>query len=526
MDGDDAGGQFLAASASPRAEEAIAAAQDDARLPPTPSAGEDYDDLYGDVNVGFIPLLPLSPSPAPTSPPKTPSPGRSIQFTPQSPHRLPPTEPLPAPARQREPEPQPRPENPRHQPPQPLPAVPSPRHHMTPTQPQRPPRGGGASYSSPPRCTPLYISELHWWTTDAELEAALAAAPHGAAAALYGLHFYAEKFTGKSRGICRADFLHPAAAASAATALHGHAFHGRHCVASLDRPPSLHRLGDDSDSYAEAARSPNPTGGLGNGGRGASGATAVRGNVAPALGDRPPLEPPQLSVVPRPPQLSMVPRPTPSRPFAGILGGVGGYGGFQSMGQYNVGMGNGMMSSALAHHMNPPFFAASGMAMQGSGAWYGQGMSGGLWGAQQEYNFRSRQMPWQQLRAPRQHKQAHQQFGNGNYGKQGRGLRREGLSNKNEERSIGNVRYPDRRQADRDGGDYYKENDCEKGHHSERIVDKEREQEKHWNQRDRHGGGNRRYQEYTERDHDRRVRARSRSQSRDDGDDDHPRRRR
>jgi len=147
-------------------------------------------------------------------------------------------------------------------------------------------------------------------------------------------------------------------------------------------------------------------------------------------------------------------------------------------------------------------------------------------------------MPWRQLRAPRQHQQAHQQFGNGNYGKQGRGLRGEGLSNKNEERSIGNVRYPDRRQADRDGGDYYKENDCEKGRHQERIVDKEREQEKHWNQkereqekhwnqRDRHGGGNRRYQEYTERaDHDRRVRARSRSQSRDDGDDDHPRRRR
>jgi len=198
------------------------------------------------------------------------------------------------------------------------------------------------------------------------------------------------------------------------------------------------------------------------------------------------------------------------------------------MAQYNAGMmGNGMMSSALAHHMNPPFFAASGMAMQGSGALYGQGMPGGLWGAQQEYNFRSCQMPWQQLRAPRQHQQAHQQFGNGNYGKQGRGLRREGLSNKNEESSIGNVRYPNRRQADRDGGDYYKENDCEKGRYQVRIVDKEREQEKHWNQRDRHGCGNRRYQEYTERaDHDRRVRARSRSQSRDDGDDDHPRRRR
>lgn len=520
MDGDHAGGELLASSASPRTEEAIAAAQDDAHLPPTPSDGDYYDDLYGDVNVGFIPLLPLSPSSAPTSPPKTPSPGRSVEFPRQSPHRLPPPEPLPAPAPHREPEPQQKPDTPRHQPPPPLPPVP--RHQMAPPQPQPqpqcPPRGGGASYSSPPRCTSLYISELHWWTTDAEVEAALAPAPHDAAAALYGLYFYADKFIGKSRGICRADFLNPDAAASAATVLHGHAFHGRHCVASLARPPALHRLGDDSDSYAEAARSPNPAGGLGNGGRGASDAAAVRGNVAPALGDRPPLAPPQLPVVAR---------PSPSQPFPGILGGVGGYGGFQSMGQYNAGMGNGMMSSALAHHMNPPFLAASGMAMQGSGAWYGQGMSGGLWGAQQDWYFRSCQMPWQQLRAPRQHQQAHQQFGNGNYGKQGRGSRRDRPSNKNEERSIGNVRYLNRRQADRDGGDYYKEKDCEKGSHQERIVDKEREQEKHWNQRDRHGGDNRRHQEYTERaDFGRRVRARSRSRSRDDGDDDNPRRRR
>jgi cleavage and polyadenylation specificity factor subunit 6/7 len=97
---------------------------------------------------------------------------------------------------------------------------------------------------------------------------------------------------------------------------------------------------------------------------------------------------------------------------------------------------------------------------------------------------------------------------------QGRGLRHERLSNT---RSIGNVRYLDRRQANCDGGDRYKENDCEKGRHREGILDKEREQEKHWNQRDRHGGDNQM---------DRRVRARSRSQSRDDSDDDNPRRRR
>jgi len=84
--------------------------------------------------------------------------------------------------------------------------------------------------------------------------------------------------------------------------------------------------------------------------------------------------------------------------------------------------------------------------------------------------------------------------------------------------AIGNASNSDRRQSDHDGGDWYKEHDREKGWH--------RERERHWNERDRHGGDKRRRQEYTEHaDFDRRGRARSRSQSRDDSDDDHPRRR-
>ncbi|WVZ86024.1 hypothetical protein U9M48_032871 [Paspalum notatum var. saurae] len=495
MGGDDAGGQLLAASASPHADEAIAAVRDDSRFPSTPSDAEAYDDLYGDVNVGFIPLLPFTPSPAPTSPPKTPSPGRSPSPSPP-PHRA------PAPkthAQQREPEPQPKPATPRHHQP-PLPPPPALRHHQPP--PQRPPRGGGDSYSSAlPRCTALYISELHWWTTDEEVEAALAA--HGAAAALYGLRFYNEKQTGKSRGICRADFLHHAAAASAAAVLHGHAFHGRRCVASLTRPPALHRLGDDSDSYAKAPRAaPNPARGLGNGGRGPTDATAVRGNVGPSLGDRPPLAP-----LPRP--RSVVPRPSPGQPFGGGMGSVAGYGGFQSMGHYN-----GTMLSAVPPQMNPAFLAAGGMAMHGSGVWHGRGMSGGLWGAQHGWNFRGYQMPWQQPMPPTQKYQAQQQHGNGEYRK-GRGMRQqERPSNRSEERSTGNVRYLDGRQADRDGS------------RQERVLEKEREQ-RHCNERDRHVDDKRKHQEYTEcADLDRRRRVTSRSQSMDDSDDDRPRRRR
>lgn len=515
MDGDDAGGHLAAASASPRAEETIAAVRGDAyaaRLPTPSDDEEDCDDLYGDVNVGFLPLLPLSPSPAPTSPPKTPSPGCSIPF----PSPSPPPRRAPSP----EPEPQPEPATPRHQPPRPPPPPAPPRHHVPPhPQPQRaPPRGGGASsYSSPPRYTALYVSDLQWWTTDAEVEAAL---PHGAAAALCGLHFYSDKYTGKSRGICRAEFRSAAAAASAAAALHGRAFHGRHCAASLSRPPALHRLGDDSDSCGEVDRAPNPTRGPGTGGRGAGSATTVRGNVGPLLGDRPTLPPPPMSVIPR---------PSPGPPFGGIMGGVGGYGGFQSTGQYNAGMGTAMVPSPVAPYVNPSFLVAGGMAMRGPGMWHDQGMAGGLWGAQQGWNFRGCQMPWQQLAPPVQHHQgqAHQQYGNGNYRK-GRGMKRERPSSRSEHRSIGNVSYPDRRQSDSDGGDLYKEQDREeKGRHRERVLEKEREQERHWNERDRHGGDKRRHQEYTDHaDFDRRGRERSRSQSRDDGDDDRPRRRR
>ncbi|KAL6652589.1 hypothetical protein ACP70R_011514 [Stipagrostis hirtigluma subsp. patula] len=522
MDGGDAGGHHAVSPASPRAE-AIAALRE-ARLP-APAGDEDYDDLYGDVNVGFLPLLPLSPSPSPTSPPKTPSPGRlPSPSAPPPPHRV------PAPA----PEPHPKPAAPRHQPPPPRPPPPAPRHYMPQqqSQPQRAPRGDAFS-SSPPSGAALYVSELHWWTTDAEVEAALA--PH--AAALRGLYFYSDKYTGKSRGICRADFHHPSAAASAAAALHGRAFHGRHCVASLSRPPALQRLGDDS--YVEAAPAPNPTRGRGNGGpsRGPSNPTAIGGNVGSALGDRP-------ALAPLPPR-SMAPRPV-GLPFVDMMGGVGGYGGFQSMGQYNGGMGTGMMPSAVAPHMNSAFLAAGGMPMRGPAVWHDQGMAGGLWGAQQPWNFRG-QMPWQQVMPPAQHHQAQQQNRSGDYGK-GRVMVRERLGSRSGERSIDNVRsYPKRRQSDNDGGDCYKEYGHEEsGRYRQRVPEKEREREgqrderdrrgsdnrrcqeyTEHNERDRRGGDNRRYQEYTERDDlDRRGRTRSRSQTRDGEDDDYPRKRR
>ncbi|KAF0890465.1 hypothetical protein E2562_002834 [Oryza meyeriana var. granulata] len=468
----DAGGKLTAAvdAAFPQAE-AIAAVLD--FHAPSPTTEDDCDDLYGDVNLGFLPLSP--PSPSPTSPPKTPSPGRSVL----SPSPSPPRSPLPEPQPESEP---PKPTPPRHQPP------PPPLQHAS---------GGGAA--SPPT-TPLFIGELPYWTTDAEVEDALA--PHGA---LHGLHFFADKLTGKSRGFCRADFLHPDAAASAAAALHGQAFDGRHCVASLCCPPALLRLASE-DPHVHA-----PSGATRGRGRGwnRSNSTTARGNVGLPLGDPPALAPLARPTAPRLPQLP---------PFGGMIGGGGGYGGFAQMGQCNAGMGTGMMPSVMAPHVNPAFLAAGRMAMGGTGVWYDHRMTGHMWGGQQPWNFGGYEMP----RRPSQ-----QLNRNGDYGKlRGTGRRERPAGGRNVEGDIGNERgHPDRRQFGRDGVDLSRKHDHEeRGRYRPRVLEEEREHERQWAERDRYGGDKRRCQEYPERDFERRGRAMSRSPSRDGDGGDHPRR--
>ncbi|KAM0913513.1 hypothetical protein ACQ4PT_012113 [Festuca glaucescens] len=278
------------------------------------------------------PLRPLPPIPNPVSVSTT-----APHPVPRAARREPEPEPerQPNPIQQHQPPlPAPKSPTPQHQPPRIAPNPPSPRHQ--PPLPaskaltlrlQLPQRAPGRPAPSPPTAlAALYIGDLPWWTTDAEVEAALA--PHGE---LRGLHFFADKSSGKSRGHCRADILHPAAAASAAAALHGRAFDGHHCVASLSRPPALQRADADFDAPA-----PNPT--LGRTGHSNNMATA-RGNVA-FLGDGSSLGP-------------MAPRP---RAFGAMIGDGGG---FPSVGQCDP------MPSMAASHVNPAYLAASRMAMCG-----------------------------------------------------------------------------------------------------------------------------------------------------------------
>lgn len=175
---------------------------------------DDFDDLYNDVNVGDGFLHNSSSSQPPPSqqlpPPSLPPP---------LPQKQPPSQQLPPPPQQQQPPPQhslpPPPPLPQAPPPQQqkvhIPGVAAPAPNHPPSQPNLPPpaapaplppqqhqiqQGGGDGFHRPggnygggpivvgnggpavvggdgPGGTTLFVGELHWWTTDADLEAEL-----------------------------------------------------------------------------------------------------------------------------------------------------------------------------------------------------------------------------------------------------------------------------------------------------------------------------------------------------------------
>ncbi|KAF0913814.1 hypothetical protein E2562_024900 [Oryza meyeriana var. granulata] len=96
--------------------------------------------------------------------------------------------------------------------------------------------GGG---SDGPGGTTLFVGELHWWTTDADLEAELSK---------YGqvkeVRFFDEKASGKSKGYCQVDFYDPGAAAACKEGMNGHLFNGRPCVVAFASPHTVRRMGE------------------------------------------------------------------------------------------------------------------------------------------------------------------------------------------------------------------------------------------------------------------------------------------
>ena len=96
--------------------------------------------------------------------------------------------------------------------------------------------GGGAAGSGG---TILFVGDLHWWTTDAELETELSR---------YGpvkeVKFFDEKASGKSKGYCQVEFFDPSAATACKEGMNGHVFNGRPCVVAFASPFTVKKMGE------------------------------------------------------------------------------------------------------------------------------------------------------------------------------------------------------------------------------------------------------------------------------------------
>lgn len=285
--------------------------------------------------------------------------------------------------------------------------------------------GGGA--------TILFVGDLHWWTTDAELEAELSKYGH-----VKEVKFFDEKASGKSKGYCQVEFHDSSAATACKESMNGHMFNGRPCVvAYASSPYNVKRMGEAQvnrnqqvaqTAVPQARRGPGeaagkignnntPTGGnyqggggggdgnrggygRGSWGRGGPQAMGNRGPVGPmrnrpggiagrgmmgnggggfgqGMGGAPPIMHPQTM---------MGQGFDPA--FGGPMGRMGGYGGFPGGPAPPF---PGMLSSfppvggvgmpGVAPHVNPAFFGR-GMPMNGMGMMPGAGMEGpnmGMW---------------------------------------------------------------------------------------------------------------------------------------------------
>ncbi|KAK7289568.1 hypothetical protein RIF29_03300 [Crotalaria pallida] len=285
--------------------------------------------------------------------------------------------------------------------------------------------GGGAAGGG----TILFVGDLHWWTTDAELEAVLCK---------YGpvkeVKFYDEKASGKSKGYCQVEFFEPYAATACKEGMNGYVFNGRPCVVAYASPFTVKKMGEaqvnrnqqNTQSVAASQQvrrgpaadlGPKPGGGSniatggnyqggdgnnrgygrGNWGRGSNPGMGNRGPVNPmrnrgggmggrglmgnggngfgqGMGATPPLMHPQ----------SMMNQGFDPA-FAGPMGRMGGYGGFPGGPTPPF---SGIMPSfpgvglpGVAPHVNPAFFGR-GMPMNGMGMMPAAGMDGpnmGMW---------------------------------------------------------------------------------------------------------------------------------------------------
>ncbi|GFY88194.1 RNA-binding (RRM/RBD/RNP motifs) family protein [Actinidia rufa] len=263
--------------------------------------------------------------------------------------------------------------------------------------------------------TMLYVGELHWWTTDAELESVLSQ---------YGrvkeIKFFDERASGKSKGYCHVEFYDSAAASVCKEGMNGHAFNGRACIVTFASQQNRWWMNQPSgDAGRNFGR-----GGWGRGGQGipnrGSGGGPMRGRGGPmgarnmvgsasgigsGAGGGAYVQGLAGPAFVGPPGGLMHPQAMMGAGFDPTYMGRGaGYGGFS--GPTFPGMlpsfpaVNAMGLAGVAPHVNPAFFGrgmtANGMGMMGSagmdghhaGMWSDTSMGG--WGGE-EHSRRTRE---------------------------------------------------------------------------------------------------------------------------------------
>ncbi|KAF8104568.1 hypothetical protein N665_0171s0071 [Sinapis alba] len=260
--------------------------------------------------------------------------------------------------------------------------------------------------------TMLFVGELHWWTTDAEIESVLSQ---------YGrvkeIKFFDERVSGKSKGYCQVEFYDSAAAAACKEGMNGFVFNGKACVVAFTSPETLKQMGanftgrnqgqnqiqnrrplnegmgrgnnnnmntQNGDGGRNYGRGGFARGGQGMGNRGGHWGGAMRGrginnmtNGSGAGPYSPGLAGPSFGGMMHPQGMMGAGGFDPS-----FMGRGGGYGGFPGL-AYPGGMPhsypgvNAMGMVGIAPHVNPAFFG-TGMGAMGSSGMNGV-HAGAMW---------------------------------------------------------------------------------------------------------------------------------------------------
>jgi cleavage and polyadenylation specificity factor subunit 6/7 len=110
----------------------------------------------------------------------------------------------------------------------------------------------------------LFVGDLHWWTTDAEIEAEF-----GKYGLVKEVRFFDEKASGKSKGYCHVEFFDPNVVSACKEGLNGPLFHGRPCVVAFASPNTARQSqGTNHQSMAAPTPPMQTKGGRGPGGAG------------------------------------------------------------------------------------------------------------------------------------------------------------------------------------------------------------------------------------------------------------------